>query len=72
MAFASMQPHLQLVELGFTHYAGKPEQQPIVVGPRVVHTLSVGDQRIEQTAQLQQLMPIAVVTRQAGRIQADD
>ena len=43
-----------------------------MIGPRIVQAFAVGNQNTEQRAQLQQLMPIAVVPRQSRRVQAHD
>lgn len=71
-ATAGVQAEFEVVQLGLAHDARKAEQQPIVVGLRVVQPLGVGDERLEQPAQLQQTVPIAVVARKPRRIQAHD
>jgi hypothetical protein len=43
-----------------------------VVSGRIVEPLAIGEEHPEQGAQLKQLMPVAVVAREPGGIQADD
>jgi hypothetical protein len=52
------------VQLGLAHDPGQAQQKPVVVGARVVETLAVGEDHAEQRAQLEQLMPVAVVAGQ--------
>jgi hypothetical protein len=59
-----VQPQLDLVQLGLAHDPGQAQQKPVVVGARVVETLAVGEDHAEQRAQLEQLMPVAVVAGQ--------
>ena len=62
---ARVQPQLELVELGFAQHARQAQQQPVVVGARIVQPLAVGKQRAEYTAEFDQPMPIAMVPGQA-------
>jgi hypothetical protein len=39
--------------------------------PRIVETFTVGDQGAEDRADFQELIPIAIVARQAGGIEAE-
>jgi len=64
LALALVQPQLDLVQLGLAHDPGQAQQKPVVVGARVVETLAVGEDHAEQRAQLEQLMPVAVVAGQ--------
>ena len=66
-----MQAQADLVQLGFAHDPRQAEQQPVVVGARVVEPLAIGEDHAEQRAQFEQLMPIAVVARQPRGIQAE-
>ena len=43
-----------------------------MVEPGIIEPLAVGDQGAEDRADFQQLIPIAVVARQAGGIKAED
>src|SRR3954463_1769101 len=60
------------MQLRFAHDAGQAQKQAVVVSARIVEPLAIGEEHPEQGAQLKQLMPIAVVARQPGGIQADD
>src|SRR3954453_12646629 len=42
-----------------------------MVGARVVEPLAIGQDHAEQRAQFEQLMPIAVIARQPGGIEAE-
>ena len=52
-------------QLHFAHRALHAQQQPVVRRTRIVDSFFVDDQRADQTAELQQRMPIATVPRQA-------
>src|SRR3954454_14792747 len=71
LALALMQAQADLVQLGFTHDPRQAEQQPVMVGGRIVKALAVGQDHAEQRAQFEQLMPIAVVARQPRGIEAE-
>jgi hypothetical protein len=58
------QPGLEHVQLRLGHRALESEHEPVVVQPRVVDAVGVGDQRVGQRAQIQQLVPGCVVARQ--------
>jgi hypothetical protein len=59
-----MQAQTDLVQLGFAHNPRQAEQQPIVVGTWIIEALAIGQDHPKQRAQLEQLMPIAVIARQ--------
>jgi hypothetical protein len=65
LTFALMETHLNLMQFGFAHDAREAEQQPVMIGARVIEPFAVGDQNPEERAQLEQLMPIAIVARQS-------
>ena len=67
-----MQAQADLVQLGFAHDPRQAEQQPVMVGARVVEPLAIGQDHAKQRAQFEQLMPIAVVARQPRGIQAEN
>ena len=71
LALALVQPQLDLVQLGLAHDPGQAQQKPVVVGARVVETLAVGEDHAEQRAQLEQLMPVAVVAGQPRGVEAE-
>src|SRR3954454_21053022 len=66
-----MQAQTDLMQFGFAHDPRQTEQQPIVVGTRIIEALAIGQDHAKQRAQFEQLMPIAVVARQPGGIQAE-
>src|SRR3954451_5765200 len=66
-----MQAQTDLMQFGFAHDPRQAEQQPIVVGARIVEALAIGEDHAEQRAQFKQLMPIAVVARQPRGIEAE-
>jgi len=58
------------MQLRLAHDARQAQEQPVVVGARVVQALTVADDHAEDRAQLQQLVPVAVVAGQARSVQA--
>ena len=70
LALALMQAQADLVQLGFAHDPRQAEQQPVVVGARIIQPLAIGQDHAKQRAQFEQLMPIAVVARQPRGIEA--
>ena len=64
--------HPDLMKLGLAHDPGQAEQEPIVVGPRIVETLAIRDQHGKHRAELKQLMPVAIVAGEARGVEADD
>jgi hypothetical protein len=47
-------------------------QQPVVEQPWVVDSIRIHDQRPHQTAQLNQVMPVAAIARQARSFDTED
>jgi hypothetical protein len=72
LALALVEAHPDLMQLRLAHDAGQAQEQAVVVGAGIVEPLAIGDEHPEQGAQLEQLMPVAVVAREPGGIQADD
>ena len=56
---------LEDVDLRLAHRALQPQQQAIVVKAGIVDAVGIADQRVEESAHLQQLMPIPARARQA-------
>jgi len=52
------------VELGLAHGALEPEQEAVVEVGGVVDPVLVQDQRLEQGADLEQVVPVRVVARE--------
>ena len=72
LSLTLVQTKLDLMQFRFAHDAGQAEQQTVMIGTRVKQPLAIGDQHAEQRAQFQQLMPVAIVARQARGVEADD
>ena len=70
LPLALVQAHPDLVQLRLAHEAGQAQEQAVVVGAGVVEALAVADDDAEHRAQLQQLVPVAVVAGQARGVQA--
>ncbi|MGB8383542.1 MAG: hypothetical protein WCG47_20215, partial [Dermatophilaceae bacterium] len=66
VADPAVQPRPQDVQLGFAHGALHAEQQPVVEHRRVVDAVGVGDEGVGHPGQVQQPVPVAVVTGQPG------
>ena len=64
-------PRLQDMQFGFRHRPFQAQQQTIVVMGWIIHPIGVGDQRIEQRADFQKLMPIAAGARQSRHLDAE-
>ena len=59
----------QDVQLGLRHGALHAQQQAIVEQRRVVDAVGIGDQRVSHSRQIQQPIPVGVVTGQPGALQ---
>ena len=66
---ALLQTTFQDMQFGFAHRAFEAQQQTIVESGRIVQTVLIEDQRIGECAQLEQTVPVGVVTRQTGDFQ---
>jgi hypothetical protein len=66
------QPAADQVQLRLAHGALQAEHEPIVVVGWVVDAVAVGDERVGQRAQVQQLIPVGVVAGQAADLDAQD
>jgi len=60
----------QQSQLKLAHRPLEPQQQTVVEQPRIVNAIVVNDQRFGHGAQIDQLMPIPVIARQAGCLQS--
>src|SRR5215217_7284485 len=72
LAFPLVQAHPDLVQLCLAHDAGQAQEQAVVVGARIVEAFAIGNEHPKQGAQLEQLMPVAVVACEPGGVEADD
>src|SRR5712692_1775778 len=57
-------------ELRLTHRALEPQEQPIVELTRIVDPFGVDDQCVQQAAEIEQLIPVAIVAGQARDLEA--
>ena len=62
---------LENVDLRLAHRTLQPEQQAVVVEAGIVDAVGIADQRVEERAHLQQLMPIPARARQARDFAAE-
>jgi hypothetical protein len=58
-------------ELEFTHRPLQPQQQTIIRQPWIVDTIRIDHVRADEAAELEQVMPIASVAREARSFQAE-
>lgn len=63
---SAAQPGLQDMQLGFAHGSFQTKHKAIVKVRRVVHPILVEDQRVGERANLQQAVPVGIVSGQAG------
>jgi hypothetical protein len=59
------------VQLRFAHRPLQAQQQAIVEVSRIVNTVLVENQRAGERSEFQQTMPVGIVARQAGYLQAE-
>jgi hypothetical protein len=71
LALTRVQSDFELVQLGFAHHPRQPQEQTIMIAARVVELFAVGNQGAEYGAQLDQSIPIAIVTGKSRGVQAD-
>ena len=62
----------QPAQLGFTAGALEAEQQPVVEQAGIVDAVRIEDDRVGQPAQLEELVPVAIVAGQARDFATDD
>ena len=67
----ALHPGVQEVQFGLAHRAFEAQQQPVVEIARVIQPVFVADQGVVQGADLQQLMPVGVVSGQARAFQPE-
>ncbi len=67
---ARQHPLPDQVQLCLAHRSLQAQQQPVVIDPRVVDAVRIGEQHARQRAQLQQLMPVPAGPRQPGHLDA--
>jgi hypothetical protein len=62
---------VQEVQFGLAHRALEAQQQPVVEIARVIQSVFVADQGVVQGADLQQLVPVGVVSGQPRALQPE-
>ena len=67
---ARQHPLPDQVQLCLAHRSLQPQQQPVVIDPRVIDAVRIGEQHAGQRAQLQQLVPVPAGPRQPGHLDA--
>src|ERR1700736_7048633 len=65
VADAAVEAGPQHMQLGLAHGALEPEQETIVEKGGMIDAVGIADERIGESAQLDEAMPIGVVARQA-------
>jgi hypothetical protein len=60
------------IELRFAHRALQPQQEAIIEQRRVINPVRVADQRIGQTAQINEAIPVSIVAGQSRHLKAQN
>ena len=61
------------VQFGFRHGRLQAQQEPVIVtAAGIIHRFGIGDERVEQGADLEQLVPVPARPRQARHLDAED
>ena len=68
----SPQPGFDDMKFGLAHCSLEAKQKPVVEAGWIVDAVFIEDQRIGESADLQQAMPVGIVPRQAGHFQPHD
>lgn len=68
---ALMEALPDLVQLCLAHDPGQTEQQAVMVSAGIVEAFAVGDDNAEERAQIEELMPVAVVAGKPGSVETD-
>jgi hypothetical protein len=61
LALTRVQPHFELMQLGFAHHPRQPQEQAIMITAGVIALLAIGNQGAEYGTQLDQSIPSAIV-----------
>src|SRR5262249_5647001 len=59
-------------QLIFGHGALHPEDYPVIELARIIDAIIINEQRLRQRTQINQMMPVPIVTGQPGRFQGED
>ena len=65
-------PLPEQVEFVLVQCSLQPQQQPIIAQERRIHRLLINEQRVDNTAHLYQLLPLAAVPREARNLTRTD
>src|SRR5208282_361653 len=71
VADAAEQPRPQDVQFCLRHRALQAQHQAVVEQPRVVNPVGIADERVGDTAEVQEAVPVGVVARQTGDLEAE-
>ena len=71
VADPTLQPGAEHVQLRLAHRALQPQQEPVVERPGVIEPVAVAYHRVGHATQIQQPVPVRVVARQPGDLQAE-
>ena len=69
IADAAVEPGAQDVEFRLAHRALQPEEEPVVKKRWVIEPVRVADQRVGQAAQVDEPIPVGVISGQSGHLQ---
>jgi hypothetical protein len=72
VALPTEKTRAEQMQLSLTHGPFEPKEETIVVVARVVQTVLVGEQGVEKSTQLEELVPVLTGTGQATHLQAED
>ena len=68
VADAAVKPRPQHVQLGLAHGTFETEQQSIVEQRRVIDAIGVADQRVGETGEINEAVPVGVVAGEARHL----
>jgi hypothetical protein len=71
VANSAVEAGAQDMQLGFAHGALEAEQQAIIEHRRMIDAVGIADERVGETAEIKQAVPIGIVAREAGHFEAE-
>src|ERR1700740_2527083 len=71
VANAAVEAGAQDMQLCFRHCSFEAEQQAIIENCRMIDAIAIADQRVGDTAEIEQAVPIGIVAREAGHFEAE-
>src|ERR687892_32027 len=72
VANAAIETGADDIEFGFAHRALESEQQAVVEQSRMTHAIVIADERVSESAEFQQTIPVGIVARQTRDLQCED